>query len=203
MFYNNPIMRSRKNCPRRRAGVTPIVLALLFFAALFEWAGVWARDFLTDQEIKRMQVTQDIARRTDIYMDAASLRLRTAQGRFEGKESEPGDAMEFFSQEDMLDDYLRIMERVMLIVGDAFESPRRRENVDIKKALKTLKSEGAGNLKRLSALKKLAEEKLKKDLLNRVSRAINITEGILDGAEEGLSLLAERERKEAERGGIK
>jgi hypothetical protein len=179
--------------PRRRTGVMSAVFALMFFAAL---SGAWARDFLTDQEITRMQNTQDIDKRTDIYMTAASLRLRTVQNRFEELESEPGHAMEFFSREDMLDDYYNIMERVMLVVGDAFDSPRRRENVNIKKALTKLKSESSDNLKKLSTLKKLAEEKRKKELWDRVNRAIDITGGVLDGAVEGLALLAEREKRE-------
>ena len=169
------------------------VFFLLFFSA---FSNVWARDFLTDKEIAKIQNNQDIDKRAGIYMDAASLRLRIASDRFEGKESEPGDALEFYSQEDMLDDYYEIMERIMLVVGDAFESPRRRENINIKKALQTLKSESSGNLKRLSTLMKLAEEKRKEGLWNRVNRAIAITGGVLDGAEEGLSILAERERAE-------
>jgi len=172
------------------------VLVVLFFATV---SGAAARDFLTDKEITRMQNTQDIDKRTGIYMDAASLRLRTVSDRFTGKESEPGDAMEFYSQEEMLDDYYRIMERVMLVVDDAFEFPRRRENINIKKALQTLKSESSDNLKRLSALMKLTEEKRKEELRNRVNRAIDITGGVLDGAEEGLSILAERERQEKAR----
>ena len=87
----------------------------------------------------------------------------------------------------------------MLIVDDAFESPRRRENINIKKALNTLKSESADNIKKLSALRKLSEEKQKERLWDLVNRAIYITGGLLEGAEEGLSILAERERKEAER----
>ena len=173
--------------------IVSVVFALLFFAA---GQGAWARDFLTVREIARLQNTQDIDKRTKIYMEAASLRLSTAQERFDGKESEPGDAMEFFSREDMLDDYYKIMDRVMLIVDDAFESPRRRENINIKKALQTLKSESTENLKKLFALKKLADEERKKELLDRVNQAIDITGGVLDGAEEGLSILAERERKD-------
>ena len=174
----------------------PAIFAIMFFIALY---GASARDFLTEQEIKRMQSTQDIERRTGIYMTAASLRLSTALDRFSGKESTPGDALEFFSQEDMLDDYCKIAERVMLIVDDAFESPRRRENINIKKALNTLKSRNLDNLKKLSALKELAEEKRKEGLWNLVNRAIDMTGGLLDGAEKGLSIIAERERKEAGR----
>jgi len=166
---------------------------MLFFMAL---SGARARDFLTEQEIKRMQKTQDIDKRTEIYMTAASLRLDTALDRFNGKESEPGDALEFFSQEDMLDDYCKIAERVMLIVGDAFDSPRRRENINIKKALTTLKSASADNLKKLYALGKLADEKRREKLCDLVNRAIDITGGLLEGAEEGLSILAEREREQ-------
>ena len=178
---------------RNRRMIKSAVFVLVFFTAI---SGAWARDFLTEKEITRMQNTQDIDKRTGIYMDAASLRLRTALDRFEGKESEPGDAMEFYSQEDMLDDYYKIMDRVMLVVGDAFESPRRRENINIKKALQTLKSESSGNLKILSALMKLTEEKRKAELWSSVNRAIAITGGVLDGAEEGLSILVERERQE-------
>ncbi|MDR0841983.1 MAG: hypothetical protein LBP68_01020, partial [Acidobacteriota bacterium] len=58
-------------------------------------SGLWARDFLTDQEVEMMQNVQSIDKRTGIYMEAASLRLVTAQDRFDGKESTPGDALEF------------------------------------------------------------------------------------------------------------
>jgi len=183
LFYNVAAMMNKKKRP---------IMFMLFFMTL---SGAWARDFLTEQEIRRMQNTQDIDRRTEIYMTAAALRLGTALDRFNGKESEPGDAMEFFSQEDMLDDYCKIAERIMLIVDDAFESPRRRENINIKKALNTLKSGSSDNLKKLSALGKLAEEKRKEKLWDLVNRAIDITGGLLEGAEEGLSILAERERE--------
>ena len=169
------------------------VFALWFLTAV---PGVSARDFLTEREITKMKNTHDIDKRTGMYLEAASLRLRTALDRFNGKDSEPGDALEFYSQQDMFEDYYKIMERVMLVVGDAFESPRQRENINIKKALQTLKSESADNIKRLSALIKLVEEKRKEELRNCVNMAIDITEGVLDGAVEGLSILAERERHE-------
>ena len=173
--------------------IIPVVVALSFFAAD---SNAWARDFLADKEIDKIQDTQDIDKRTGIYMDAATLRLRTALDRFEGKESEPGDAMEFYSLKDMLDDYYNIMDRIMLVVGDAFESPRLRENINIKKALQTLKSESSGNLKKLTELMKLAEEKQNEELWNRVNSAIDITGGVIDGADEGLSILTMREREE-------
>jgi len=171
----------------------PGVFLLLLFAAV---PGARARDFLTDKEIAKMKNIQDIDKRTGIYMDAAALRLSTALDRFGGKESEPGDAMEFYSMQDMLDDYYKILDRVMLVVGDAFESPRRRENINIKKALQALKSESDANLKLLSTLMKFAEEKDEEELWNSVNRAIDITGGVLDGADEGLSIIAEREKEE-------
>ena len=182
-------MRNRK----KQVGAIAAIFAILLSAA---GSGVQARDFLTDAEIRRVQSTQDIERLTGIYMDVSASRLRTAQDRFEGRESKPGDALEFYSQEDMLDDYFIIMDRVMLIVGDAFESPRARENVNIKRALNLLKSKSPDNLKRLSILKNLAEEKQKNGLWNRINRAIDITNDVLDGAEEGLAILAEREKEE-------
>ena len=169
-----------------------IIFTLLFFAAA---SGAVARDFLTAQENVLLQKNQDIDKRTGIFMDAAALRLGTALDRFEGRESEPGAALEFFSQEEMLDDYCKIIDNVMLVVGDAFESPRRKENTNIKKALQTLKSESSGNLKKLAVLKNFSEEKRKKELLNRVNQAIEVTEDLLDGAEEGLAKLSGRERE--------
>jgi len=172
------------------------VLAVVFFAAA---DGALARDFLTEQEIALMRKNQDIDKRTGIFMNAAALRLNTVLDRFEGIESKPGDALEFFSQEEMLDDYYKIIEHVMLVVRDAFESPRRRENVNIKKALQTLKSESPQYLEKLAALKIFAGEKQKKNLLNRLSQAIDITEGLLEGAEDGLLSIAEQEREAAQR----
>jgi hypothetical protein len=102
----------------------------------------------------------------------------------------------------MLDDYHEILEHVMLVVADAFDAPRRRENVNIKSALKKLKSEMTRNLERLAVLKRHAEGngagmKGNEELWNRVNRAIDITGGVLDGADEGLSRIADREAKEA------
>jgi len=152
-----------------------------------------ARDFLTGREIALMQNVQSIDKRTGVYMDAAALRLATALDRFEGRESSPGDALEFYSQEEMLDDYCEILEHVMVVVGEAFDEPRRRENVNIKKALKTLKAEMERDRERLGALKRLAEERRDEGLWNRVNRALDVTAGVLDGAGEGLARLAARE----------
>jgi len=172
---------------------TCIVAAFLFFTVV---SGTWARDFLTEKEITKMQDTQDVDKRTSIFMNAASLRLQTVLERFNGKDSEPGDALEFYSPQDMMDDYYKIMDRIMLVTGDAFESPRLRENINIKKALQTLKSESSGNLKKLAKLMQLAEEKQNKEIWDSVNSAIEITRGVLDGADKGLSILAEREREE-------
>jgi len=129
-------------------------------------------------------------------MNAASLRLRTVLDRFDGKDSKPGDALEFYSPQDMLDDYYKIMDRIMFVVSEAFESPHNRENINIKKALQTLKSETSGNLKKMTELMKFAEEKQNEELWNGVNSAIDITKGVLAGADEGLSILSEREKKE-------
>ena len=172
--------------------ILPAVFALLLFAPLSD---ARARDFLTEIEITQLRNAPNIDKRTDIYMDAALMRLRSVQDRFEGKESEPGDAMEFYSQQDMLDDYTEIMNRVVLIVGDAFEMPHHRENTGIKRALNILKSKCSESFNRLAELRKNAEKKQLKSLLNNINHTIDVINDILDGAKEGLALLAEREKE--------
>jgi len=165
------------------------VLCSLLFILIVSGTDADARDFLTDKEIELIQDAQAVDNRTRIYMEAAALRLKTVQDRLNGKESAPGDPMEFFSVEDMLDDYCRIFRSVILIADDAFQNRRRKENANISKALKTLKSESAKRMKELEALKPIAEEKQGKEFIKRVNQAIEITEEAFEGAQEGLSLL--------------
>ena len=184
---------------RKRTNTTAFILKCLLLSsiALMMTPGMLARDFLTDQEIRLMQNVQPIDKRTGVYMDAAAVRLQTAKDRFEGKESDPGDALEFYSQEEMLEDYYQILEHVMIVVDEAFDEPRRRENINIKKALQNLKSAMSRNLGRLAALKRQAEGKKKEELWNRINSAIDITDGIRDGADEGLSRIARQEAEDA------
>ncbi|MDR1728507.1 MAG: hypothetical protein LBT74_11400 [Acidobacteriota bacterium] len=174
-------------------------MVALAFALVAAGGEAWARDFLTEAEAVLMQNVRSIDKRTGVYMDAAALRLATALDRFEGRESAPGDALEFYSQEEMLDDYREILEHVMIVVGEAFDEPRRRENVNIKRALKNLKSEMLRDKARLETLKGLAVERRREELRERVNRALDVTGGVLDGADEGLARIAEREAREAAR----
>ncbi len=68
------------------------------------------KEFLTPDEIEKIQDAQEVDARVKIYLQAASLRLKTAMDRMSGKESAPGDPLEFFSVEDMLDGYYRILQ---------------------------------------------------------------------------------------------
>ena len=158
-----------------------------------------AKEYLTDKEIEKIQDTYDIDRRVKIYMEAAALRLKTAEERLTGKESEPGDPLEFFTPEDMLDGYYNIVKSVMMNLDDAAERPNRDNGVYVASvenksprekfsgALKTLKSETEKAVRQLEALKKIAEEKKKEELWNLVNSAIDITNGAHEGAEYGLS----------------
>jgi hypothetical protein len=146
------------------------------------------KEFLTDKEIERIQDAQAIDARVQIYMEAAALRLKTAQERLEGKEPEEGDPLELFSPEDMLDGYYRILRSVMLNLDDAFKKagPDREK---VGKALRTLKGRTENAGKELEILKKMAEEKKKEELWNLVNKAIDITQGAHEGAEYGLAKL--------------
>lgn len=143
------------------------------------------KEFLTDKEIIAIRENQEIASRIRIYMEAAALRLKSAEERLTGKESVKGDPLEFFTPEDMLEGYYRILRSVMFNLDEVYQSPRRNDGLTA--ALKVLKvgTEKAGD--QLEILKKIAEDQKKERLWNLVNQAIDITNGAHEGAEHGLS----------------
>jgi len=158
-----------------------------------------AKEFLTGKEIEKIQDTHEIDARVRIYMEAAALRLKTAEERLTGKESAPGDPLEFFTPEDMLDSYYRILKSVMTNIDDAARNPKRDNGITIDgrvmvndkqrigKALKQLKSETEKDLEELLILKKIAEEKKNEHLWDLINEAVEITNGAHEGAGYGLS----------------
>ncbi len=143
------------------------------------------KEFLTPKEIEKIQDAQEIDQRVKLYLEAAALRLKTAEERLNGKESEPGDPLEFFSTEEMVDGYYRILRSVMLNLDSAVRNPGT-DRGKIGKALKNLKDSTERATKDLAILKKLAEEKRLEEMWNAVNQATDITEGARQGAEAGL-----------------
>ncbi len=140
-----------------------------------------AKEFLTPQEIAKIQDAQEIDQRVKVYLEAATLRLKTVAERLAGKESMPEDPLEFFSVEDMLDGYYRILHAVMLNLEDASQNPK----ADPKKfqaAMKNLKSATEAGGKQLEAFKKIAEEQRKEEVWKLTVKAIEINKGAHDGA---------------------
>ena len=172
---------------------------ILSVATVVTSLAVPAKEFLTDKEIEKIQDNPEIDLRVKIYLDAAALRLKTAEARLAGQEAEPGDPLEFFTPEDMLDGYFKILKSVMANLDDAAvhhpvlarqESPSANPQdwqKRIGKALKNLRSSTERAAGELQILKKLAEEKKKEELWKLVNDAIEITSGAHEGAEYGLS----------------
>jgi hypothetical protein len=144
------------------------------------------KEFLTDKEIAKIQDAQEIDERTRIYLNAAALRLKTAVERLTGTEPEPGDPLEFFTPEDLIDGYYRIIRSVMYNLDEASQKPKG-EREKLGKALKSLKGSTENAGKELEILKRIAEEKQKEELWKLVNNAIDITNGAHEGAEYGLS----------------
>jgi hypothetical protein len=144
------------------------------------------KEFLTPKEIEQIQDAQEIDRRVKVYLEAAALRLKTAEDRLGGKEAEPGDPLEFNTVEEMVDAYYRILKSVMINLDDAYQKPQA-DREKLSKALKELKSSTEWAGKVLISLKKTAEEKQKEELWNLVNQSIDITNGAREGAELGLS----------------
>jgi hypothetical protein len=163
-----------------------LVSTLICFLAGMEALESPGKEFLTSKEIEEVQDAREIDTRVKIYMNAALLRLKSAEDRLVGKESSPGDPLEFFMPEDMLDGYYRILKSVMINIDDASQNPGTHPGA-IQKALKHLKSSTEAAAEELQILKKLAEEKRKEELWNLINNAIEITEGAHEGAEYGLS----------------
>jgi hypothetical protein len=145
-----------------------------------------SKEYLTEDEITKIQDAQEIDLRTKLYMQAAALRLKVAEERLNGKESAPGDPMEFFSVEDMLEGYYQIVRSVMISVDDAFQKPGS-DRVKIVKALKSLKDGTERALKDLEIIKTIAEDKKLEDVWNLTNQALDIARGANDGAELGLA----------------
>ena len=162
-----------------------LFLILVAVLTIFSSAGT-AKEFLTDKEIEMIQDTHEIDRRTKIYLDAAALRLKSAEDRLVGKEPDPGEPLEFFTPEDMLDSYYRILKSVMMNIDEAAQKPGPNQQL-IGKALKNLKSATEKADDQLKILKRLSEDKKKEELWNLVNNALEITAGAHDGAEYGLS----------------
>jgi len=166
--------------------IFPISALLVFLIGASPF--VSGKEFLTEKEIERIQEAQVIDERIKIYLEAASLRLKTAEERLYGKESLEGDPFEFFSPEDLLDGYYRILRSAMFNLDEAFQKGGV-DPVKVREALKELKKRTESAGKDLEILKKLAEEKQKEELWNLVNQAIDITGGAHDGAESGLARL--------------
>ncbi len=162
----------------------PVFLLIVALAFLNAFAAA-RKEFLTSKEIEAIQDNYEVEARVKIYLNAASLRLKSAEERLVGKEPEPGDPLEFFTPEDMVDAYYRIIKSVMSNLDEAAQKPRADRGA-IGKALKNLKSSTEKAAEQLQILKKIAEEKRKEELWNLVNNAIEITEGAHDGAEDGL-----------------
>lgn len=145
-----------------------------------------SKEYLTQDEITKIQDAQEIDLRTKLYMQAATLRLKAAEERLNGKESDPGDPMEFFSVEDMLDGYYQIMRSVMINLDDAYQKPGGG-GARIGKALKSLKESTERALKDLEIIKAIAEEKKLEEVWNLSNQALDIARGAREGAELGLS----------------
>lgn len=180
-----------------RSGYLLLIFALATCAILALAQTGNAKEFLTDEEIKKIREAQEINRRVRIYMEAAEFRLKTVQERLSGVESVEGDPLEFFTPEEMVDGYYSIVRSVMLNLDGAYQEPAPDLN-KIKSGLNTLKKSTEKAGRQLEMLKRTAEDQRKEELWNLVNKAQDITQGAHEGAVYGLEeidRLTDRNRK--------
>jgi hypothetical protein len=179
--------------PRLRPPLRPTLVAASLVAALLVFApAAPAKEFLTPGEIAKIQDAPEVDRRVKIYLDAAELRLKTGEERLAGKESSPGDPLEFFTVEDMIEGYYHILRSVMFTLDEAAQRPREPDL--LVRALKNLKDRTEKDLKSLGILKSTAEQKQKEALWKLVNEAIDIAEGAHEGAETGLARFRSKDK---------
>ena len=162
-----------------------LITAILIFGAFSAAFASPVRDFLTEEEIDAIQRNQKIDPRVKLYLKAASARMTSAEARLAGQETEPGDPLEYYTPEDMLDAYYHIVNSVMLNLEDAVEKfPPDRGG--IRKALKHLQDVMKKNLPKLENLERMAAAKEESELVRLILRDIDISKVALEGAEEAL-----------------
>jgi hypothetical protein len=134
-----------------------ILPTLIWIFGLLSAPGYSEKDFLTEKEIEAIREDQEIHLRVKRYMEFAELRLKAAEDRLNGIESVEGDPLEFFTPEEMVDGYYRILRSVMMNMDDAYQSPDPRAQPKFRRALNTLKSSTERSLKQLDILKRIAK----------------------------------------------
>ena len=164
-----------------------LLSTILWICGLINASGATEKEFLTDKEIEKIQDSQEIQLRVKYYLEFAESRLKTAEDRLNGVESVAGDPLEFYTPEQMLDGYYRILRSVMMNLDAAYQNSDPRVRPQVHPALKNLKKSTEKALEQLGILKKIAEEKKNEELWNLVNKAIDITTGAHEGAEFGLS----------------
>lgn len=154
-------------------------------------------EFLTEEEIALVQAKQKIGPRVEYYLRIAKLRLESARARLEGVETLPGDPLEYFTPEDMLDGYYRILNSLMLNLEEAYRKSGYNA-ASMQKVVKELHKRTEECSRILEVLETLAGERNNEELLRLIARATDITGGAHEGAAQALQTLEEESNKKTE-----
>ena len=171
--------------PAKHFSLLPLLPACLFI--VMSAAIGSPKEFLTAKEIETIQINQDIQIRVKHYCSFAMARLKAAEERLSGKDSDEGDPFEFYTPEEMVDGYYRILQSVMFNLDDANRKSDPLMHKKVNSALKVLKNTTEDAAKELEVLKKIAEEQKKEELWDSVNKAIDITNGAHEGAASSLA----------------
>ena len=149
--------------------------------------GLWDIDKFTEEEFTKIQLAQELVKRTEVFLEIAKSRLDEIDRRVEGiewEEEEP-NPLEFFLYEDLLHGYARAINGVMINIDDKVEL-RRTPDKDIRKSLKKLMEGIEEFAPRLEKLESLVRKEKDQDLLFKYRDAMKKTEQAYQGAKFGL-----------------
>lgn len=150
-------------------------------------------DKFTAEEFRKIQFTQKLAKRIDVFLDIAESRIAEIERRRDGREWEDEDEpnpLEFYTYGELLHAYNRALDSAMDNIDEQAAGQREPEG-EVKKALEKLGKRLPALARRLEALTPLIREQRDPGLVETYQEALRLTDIALKGVQLGLGALPE------------
>ncbi len=156
--------------------------------------GLWDLDKFTEEEFRRIQLSQKLVKRIEVFLDIAEQRLNEIDRRrnqIEWDKEEP-NPLEFYMYGEMLHAYVRAVEGIMKNI-DLKARDGTEEVKDVRKALEKLEEKSMEFKSRLDAIEPFIREQRDQELLEVYGKAVETTNVAAKGARYGLEKLKDKD----------
>ncbi|MEJ2077578.1 MAG: hypothetical protein P8020_00095 [Acidobacteriota bacterium] len=156
--------------------------------------GLWDVDKFTEDEFRRIQEAQKLARRVEVFLDIAEQRLNEIDRRRNGVEwdKEEPNPLEFYMYQEMLHAYVRALEGIMANI-DSKARNGSESTKDVRKALEKLETKSTEFQSRLEEIHPFIREQHDRALSNVFDKAVETTTVAGKGARYGLEKLKDKD----------